>query len=162
MPSTYEMRIRKIPRSTHIYRILRMDKYNVTPRGHFCDGMRRNAIPEVFSQKDASLKLFPGIDITKKRTSSLSDRIFYHYAFRNLSSNKNSTGYISLRVWLRVGRPGDRGSIPRRNENIFPLASVSRPALRPTQPPAQRVPGVVSPGRDADYSPPSSTEVNNG
>jgi hypothetical protein len=29
---------------------------------------------------------------------------------------------------------------------IFPLASVSRSALRPTQPPAQRVPGVLSPG----------------
>jgi hypothetical protein len=50
---------------------------------------------------------------------------------------------------------------------IFPLTSVSRPALRPTQPPAQWVPGVpspgvkVRPGRDADHSPPSSAEVEN-
>jgi hypothetical protein len=50
---------------------------------------------------------------------------------------------------------------------IFPLASVSRPALGPTQPPVQRVPGVLSPGvkarpeREADHSPPSSAEVVN-
>jgi hypothetical protein len=49
----------------------------------------------------------------------------------------------------------------------FPLASVSRPALGPTQPPVQWVPGVLSPGvkarpeRDADHSPPSSAEVEN-
>jgi hypothetical protein len=44
---------------------------------------------------------------------------------------------------------------------------VSRPALGPTQPPVQLVPGVLSPGgkarpgRDADHSPPSSAEVEN-
>jgi hypothetical protein len=52
-------------------------------------------------------------------------------------------------------------------QRIFPVTSVSRPALRPTQPPAQWVPGVLSPGvkarprRDADHSPPSSAEVVN-
>jgi hypothetical protein len=50
---------------------------------------------------------------------------------------------------------------------IFPLTSVSRPALGPTHPPVQWVPGVLSPGvkarpgRDADHSPPSSAEVEN-
>jgi hypothetical protein len=62
---------------------------------------------------------------------------------------------------------GDRGSIPGRGERIFPLTSVSRPVLGPTQPPVQLVPGVVSPrvkarpGRDADHSPLSSAEVVN-
>jgi hypothetical protein len=32
-------------------------------------------------------------------------------------------------------RPGDRGSIPGRGERIFPVASLPRPVLRPTQPP---------------------------
>jgi hypothetical protein len=41
---------------------------------------------------------------------------------------------------------------------IFPLTSVSRPAVRPTQPPVQWVPGSFSrgkarPERDADHSP---------
>jgi hypothetical protein len=40
----------------------------------------------------------------------------------------------------------DRGSTPGRGKRISPLASVSRPALGPTQPPVQRVPGVLSPG----------------
>jgi hypothetical protein len=70
-------------------------------------------------------------------------------------------------VWLRTGRPGDRGSISGRGERIFHLASVSRPALGPTQPlyngylggPFSG--GKARPGRDADHSPPSSAEVEN-
>jgi hypothetical protein len=56
---------------------------------------------------------------------------------------------------------------PRQGKRIFPLASVSRPALGPTQPPVQWAPGVLSPGvksrpgRDADHSPTSSAEVEN-
>jgi hypothetical protein len=47
-------------------------------------------------------------------------------------------------VWLRAGRPGDRGSIPGGGERIFPIASVFRPALGPTQHPVEWVPGVLS------------------
>jgi hypothetical protein len=49
---------------------------------------------------------------------------------------------------------------------IFLLPSVSRPALGPTQPPVQWVPGVLSRdkerlGCDADHSLPSSAEIVN-
>jgi hypothetical protein len=49
----------------------------------------------------------------------------------------------------------------------FSCSFWSRPALGPTQPTVQWVPGVLSPGvkarpgRDADHSPPSSAEVEN-
>jgi hypothetical protein len=41
---------------------------------------------------------------------------------------------------------GRSGFDPRHRQKIFPLTSVSRPALKPTQPPVQWVPGVLSPG----------------
>jgi hypothetical protein len=34
---------------------------------------------------------------------------------------------------------------PAEAKGFFPLTSVSRPALRPTQPPVQWIPGVLSP-----------------
>jgi hypothetical protein len=40
----------------------------------------------------------------------------------------------------------DWGSIPDRGRGFFLLASASRPALGPSQPPVQWVPGVLSPG----------------
>jgi hypothetical protein len=41
---------------------------------------------------------------------------------------------------------GRSGFDPRQEQRIFPLSSVSRPALGPTQLPLQWVPGVLSPG----------------
>jgi len=62
----------------------------------------------------------------------------------------------------------DRGSIPyRSNDGIF-LSSptASKPALGPTQPPIQWVPGPISlrikrPGNEADHSSPPSAEDRN-
>jgi hypothetical protein len=46
-------------------------------------------------------------------------------------------------VWLRAGRPGDRGSIPSRDKWFSLLPLMSRPALGPAQSPVQWVPGVL-------------------
>jgi hypothetical protein len=58
------------------------------------------------------------------------------------------------------------GSNPRQGLGIFLFTTVSRPSMEPTQPPIRWVPGVLSlggkrPEREADHSPPSSTEVKN-
>jgi hypothetical protein len=55
----------------------------------------------------------------------------------------------------------------RRRLRIFLFTTSSRPALGPTQPPIQWVPGTLSlgvkwPGFEADHSPPSSAEIKNG
>jgi hypothetical protein len=65
--------------------------------------------------------------------------------------------------WLRAGRPKGPSSCPGRVKN-FLFSMSSRPALWPTQPPIQWVPGALSPvaqrpGREAGHSPPASTEV---
>jgi hypothetical protein len=59
---------------------------------------------------------------------------------------------------------GDRSSSPGSVKNGL-FSRSSRPAVRPTQPPIQWVPGALSPGvkrqgREADHSPPVSAEVN--
>jgi hypothetical protein len=56
--------------------------------------------------------------------------------------------------------------LPAEMMGIFLFATASGPALRPTQPPIQRVPGALfpgikRPGREADHSPPSSADVKN-
>jgi hypothetical protein len=66
-----------------------------------------------------------------------------------------------------VNRVAKSVQCPRQRRKNFPLASVSRQALGPSQPPVQWVPGgpfvgtKARPGRDADHSPPSSAEVEN-
>ena len=69
--------------------------------------------------------------------------------------NRNSSVGIATRYGL------DGLGIESRWGRDFPDSS--RPALGPTQPPIQRVPGlfpgVKRPGRDVDHPPPSSAEV---
>jgi hypothetical protein len=61
---------------------------------------------------------------------------------------------------------GVLGFDSRRGLGIFFFTTVSRTALGPAQPPIQWVPGALSLevkrlGREADHSPPNSTEVKN-
>jgi hypothetical protein len=63
-----------------------------------------------------------------------------------------------------VLRVDDREFESRKWLEELLLTTVPRPALGPTQPPIQRVPGVLSlgikqAGREADHSPPSSAEI---
>jgi hypothetical protein len=62
---------------------------------------------------------------------------------------------------LRAGKPpGDLNSVAYRGKICFSSPqSPSRPALVPTQPPFQCVPGASSPERQADHSPPPSSGV---
>jgi len=77
---------------------------------------------------------------------------------------QNWSGAVSIETNLRAGRPGF-SSRQGQSWNFF-FSTASRPALRPTQPPIQRVlgtltPGVKRSGRDVNYSHPSSAEVKN-
>jgi len=53
------------------------------------------------------------------------------------------------------------GVPPRFELKYCSFSTASRPALGPTQPPIQWVPGVKRPGREDEHSPPSSSEVRN-
>jgi hypothetical protein len=86
----------------------------------------------------------------------------YHFYYSSLSSKSwdssvgIATGYGLEYRW--VGVP----SVGRVTNFLF--STSSRPALEPTQPPIQWVPGAFSPGvkrqvREADHSPPTSAEV---
>jgi hypothetical protein len=60
----------------------------------------------------------------------------------------------------------DRGFESRQELGIFLFTTACRPALGPTQPPLQWVPGALSLSvkrlrREADHSPPSGAEVKN-
>jgi hypothetical protein len=75
---------------------------------------------------------------------------------------------IAQSVWRLGYWLNDQGSRVRfpAGAGYFLFATASETALGPTQPPIQWVPGALSlhvkrPGREADYSPPSSAEVKN-
>jgi hypothetical protein len=72
-----------------------------------------------------------------------------HYAFCGPGSS----------VGITTGYGLDSPGIESRWGRDF--SHTSRPALEPTQPPVQWVPGVKRPGRGADHPPPPSAEVEN-
>jgi hypothetical protein len=86
----------------------------------------------------------------------LCDTLLYSLFFKSWIAQRYSAG-------LRVD---NRGFGSRQGLGIFLFTTASRPALRPTQPPIQWIPGALSlrvkrPGREADHSPPSSVEFMN-
>jgi hypothetical protein len=84
------------------------------------------------------------------------ERLYHHVTY---SRDKA----VPCNDWLRAGRPRGRSLSPSRVKN-FLFSTLSRPALGPTQPPIQRVPGALSlgikqQGREGDCSPPASDEL---
>jgi hypothetical protein len=83
----------------------------------------------------------------------------------NKKENVDKLKTSQYSVWMQIGL---QGFDPQQRQRIFLVASASRPALGPSQPPIQWVPGgsfpprVKSrPGSDVDHSPPSSAEIKN-
>jgi hypothetical protein len=79
---------------------------------------------------------------------------YYYYYYIPLESAVN----IGTRPGL--GNQGIAVRFPAGTRDLF-YSTAFRPALGPAQPPIHCVSGTVSPGLQADHSPPSSTEVKN-
>jgi hypothetical protein len=76
---------------------------------------------------------------------------------------KNRDSSVSIMAKLRTGLPGFDS---RKGQVLFLITIALRLGLRPNQPPIQWVAGALSsevkrPRREADHSPPSSTEIKN-
>jgi hypothetical protein len=76
------------------------------------------------------------------RLSNTQVRQLYHKSGKVYYKLECELGYLSQQsVWLQTGWPG---FIPRQRQRISLLASASRPAVGPTQPPIQWLLGVLS------------------
>jgi hypothetical protein len=89
-------------------------------------------------------------------------KFIFYFFYCEIIVRYNSSRYSD---WLRAGRPRSWSLSPGGIKN-FLFSTSSRPALGPTQPPIQWVPGALSSGanlqgREADQSPPASAEVKN-
>jgi hypothetical protein len=87
--------------------------------------------------------------------NEISDNIIEPHSYKSRGSSVSLTGC----------RLDERDSIPRRGR-IFIFSTASRPALRSTQPPVGRAPGVLSSGikqpeRETVQSPPSGAKIKN-
>jgi len=83
---------------------------------------------------------------------------------RNVLNGNDQTSGLDTRKQKKVVAYGIlfcRGFESRLELGIFLFTTASRPALGPTQPPIQWVPGVNRSGCEADHSPPFSAEVKN-
>jgi hypothetical protein len=74
---------------------------------------------------------------------------------------------VGIATRLRAGQPRNRGSIPDRGKTFLLLSTATKPALKPTQPPMQRIMGPISLGvqrlgSEADHSSPCSAEFKYG
>jgi len=74
-----------------------------------------------------------------------------------LFSQLNPVVRVFQSVQWRCYSMGDGGSIASRGRDFFFTAP--KPSLGPIQPPIQWVPVVPSPRREADHSPPYSTDI---
>jgi len=70
-------------------------------------------------------------------------------------------GVAAARIRAGLSQCFSTGVPPRFELKYCSFSTASRPALGPTQPPIQWVPGVKRPRREDGHSPPSSSEVRN-
>jgi hypothetical protein len=78
----------------------------------------------------------------------------YIPVLKNSLTNRDSS--VSIVIRLRAGRTGFDSW---QGQGIFLFTTASRPAPGPNQSLIKWAPGINRPGREADHSPPSSTEI---